>query len=123
MKKDRSVKSLLLGTLLAFTGMMAQETEWLLAEAPTKMFWQEGKDYCASLHIRSRMLNLDEVEYLFNQQENMASDEFKNLPFVFDTYWTDTEYDMEGAYSFHFGKGISYPDHKSARHRVMCIKK
>jgi len=120
----RTLLSTLLGLFLIHTVLPAKTVEttynmrlWTMHEARDKMDWDQAVRYCHSLQSQ-----LPSVEMLEFASRNSGSVPEGSARFQYDYYWSRTELDMQGAYSFDFGLGLAYPDHKGNRYRVMCIK-
>jgi len=115
---------LLLAALLLSAPLAAKTVErtfnmklWTMHEAKEKMDWDHAVRYCRSL--QSQLPDIEMLEYAAQHSESVRTGSAR---FQYDYYWSRTELDMEGAYSFDFGLGLPYPDHKANRYRVMCIK-
>ena len=80
-------------------------------QAEKKMSWSEGVRYCFSLG--SRLPSIDQIEEAFR---------VKNIHFTKKYYWTRTDTNMDGAYSFDFELGLGQPDHDSKKYNIMCVK-
>ncbi|MCV6607096.1 MAG: C-type lectin domain-containing protein [Campylobacterales bacterium] len=101
-----------IGLLFIFITLQAGQQSH---QADGKMVWQEAYRYCFSMG--GRMASIKDFEKKFAEKKQGRNTGYDN-----DSYWTGNNLDIEGAYSFDFDLGLSIPDHKSKKLKVMCVK-
>jgi hypothetical protein len=84
-------------------------------EANAKMSWEDSYRYCFSMS--SKIASIDEFEKKYAEKKRGMDPGYAE-----DTYWTRNSIDIYGAYSFEFNLGLSMPDHKAKKYRVLCVK-
>ena len=84
-------------------------------QADKRMVWGEAYRYCFSMG--GRMASVREFEKKYAYKKQGRSTGYENV-----SYWTGDDLDIDGAYSFDFDLGLSIPDHKARKLKVMCVK-
>jgi hypothetical protein len=84
-------------------------------QADNKMSWDRGVSYCFS--IGGRISSIEQLERQFKEKRSGMNVDYEDR-----YYWTRSEIDINGAYSFDFSLGLPMADHKAKKYLVMCVK-
>lgn len=107
------MKSLL---ILIFLGTLSFSAEkFQSVQANSSMSWHQAVRFC--FNIGGRLPNVDQVELAYRYKKTGI-----DVDYLDKIYWTRTDINMEAAMSFDFSSGLAFPDHKSNRYKVMCVR-